>query len=113
MQVCWRKKRDDSLRRLDFPYHTYREGQRAMAVEVYRTIRDNKQLMAQAATGIGKTMAAVFPAVKALGEQLITKVIFLTARTTGRLAAEATHDIYLTEIDGPLNVLLAECCQLG
>ena len=93
MQVCWRKKRDDSLRRLDFPYHTYREGQRAMAVEVYRTIRDNKQLMAQAATGIGKTMAAVFPAVKALGEQLITKVIFLTARTTGRLAAEAAFDL--------------------
>jgi DNA excision repair protein ERCC-2 len=93
MQVCWRKKRDDSLRRLDFPYHTYRGGQRAMAVEVYRTIRDNKQLMAQAATGIGKTMAAVFPAVKALGEQLITKVIFLTARTTGRLAAEAAFDL--------------------
>ena len=84
----WGELRDESIAKLPFPYPVYRTGQRAMAVEVYRAMRDGDHLLVQAATGIGKTMAALYPAVKALGEGLIPKVIFLTARTTGRLAAE-------------------------
>jgi DNA excision repair protein ERCC-2 len=49
--------------------------------------------MIQAATGIGKTMGVIFPAIKALGERLADKIVFLTARTTGRLAAESALDI--------------------
>ena len=37
---------------------------------------------------IGKTMAALFPSLKALGEGLTAKIFYLTARTTGRQAAE-------------------------
>jgi DNA excision repair protein ERCC-2 len=85
----WMLVRDQSLDRLAFPFDSYRPGQREMAVEVFRAIRDGGQLLAQAATGIGKTMAALYPALKALGQHLVPKVIFLTARTTGRLAAEA------------------------
>ena len=59
-----------------------------MAVKVYRTIKNEGQLLIQAATGIGKTMAAVFPAVKAIGEEICSKLFYLTARTTGRTVAE-------------------------
>jgi DNA excision repair protein ERCC-2 len=87
--AIWARLRDRSIERLTFPYDTYRPGQRDMAVAVFRTIREKGHLLVQAATGIGKTMAVLFPAIKALGENLADKVVFLTARGTGRLAAEA------------------------
>lgn len=90
--VRWEIVRDESIRKLQFPFGNYRSGQREMAVEVYRAIRDNGQQLIQAATGIGKTMAAIFPAVKAMGEGLTAKIFYLTARTTGRFAAEYALD---------------------
>jgi DNA excision repair protein ERCC-2 len=90
--VNWCRLRDESIRDLKFPFPTYRPGQRSMAVAVYRAIQNNDQLLIQAATGIGKTMAAVFPAVKAIGEGLSAKVFYLTARTTGRTVAEQALD---------------------
>jgi len=90
--VNWEILRDESIARLEFPFGEYRPGQREMAVGVYRTIKHNGQQLIQAATGIGKTMAALFPAVKALGEDLTSKIFFLTARTTGRFAAEYALD---------------------
>ncbi len=86
--VNWKIERDRSIRELAFPFPGYRPGQREMAVSVYRTIREGKQLMVGAPTGIGKTAAAIFPAVKALGEEHIDKLFFLAARTTGKGAAE-------------------------
>lgn len=85
----WSQTRDQSLAPLPFPFTSYRSGQRTMAVEVFRAVRDGRHLLVQAATGIGKTMAALYPAIKALGQGHAAKVVFLTARTTGRLAAEA------------------------
>jgi DNA excision repair protein ERCC-2 len=65
----------------------YRTGQRPMAVAVYRAIRDGGQAIIQASTGIGKTMAALFPAVKTMGEGHIDRIFFLTARNTGKASA--------------------------
>ena len=90
--VRWELLRDKSIRKLKFPFGNYRPGQREMAVDVYRTIKNNGQQLIQAATGIGKTMAAIFPAVKAMGEGLTAKIFYLTARTTGRFAAEYALD---------------------
>lgn len=88
----WQRVRNDSIRELDFPFPSYRSGQREMAVKVYRAIQDAKQLIVQAATGIGKTMAVIFPGVKALAEEKCIKIFYLTARTTGRKAAELAVD---------------------
>ncbi len=90
--VFWERKRNDSISALDFPFPRYRPGQRKMAVHVYRTIKDGTRLMVQAATGIGKTMAVLFPAIKAMGQGNGSKIFFLTARTTGRAAAEQAVD---------------------
>ena len=86
------RQRNLSIGALDFPYAGFRRGQRSMAVAVYKTIQETGQLVVQAATGIGKTMAALFPAVKALGTGLTDKIFFLTARTTGKRVAEEGLD---------------------
>ncbi|MCP4398527.1 MAG: DEAD/DEAH box helicase [bacterium] len=85
---AWYGLRDASIEALDFPFASYRPGQRRMAESVYRAIRDKTQLLAQAPTGIGKTLAALFPAIKAIGEKKTCKIFYLTARTTGRSVAE-------------------------
>ena len=82
-----RRARDASLDALPFPYDGYRAGQRRFAAGVYVAIRDRKRFFAQAPTGIGKTMAALYPALRALGEGKCSRVLYLTARTTGRKSA--------------------------
>ncbi len=84
----WYRIRDRSAASMVFPFDEYRKNQRSMAVAVYRAARDGEQLLVQAPTGIGKTLAVLFPAVKSLGEGTIAKIFYLTARTTGRTAAE-------------------------
>lgn len=85
-----RTARDAALRALAFPHGTFRSGQRELAVAVYRAARDGAVLMAQAPTGIGKTLATIFPALKACAEQHVDRIFFLTAKTPGRaLALEA------------------------
>ncbi len=88
LYLDWQACRNDSIVALDFPFDDYRRGQRAMAVDVYRAIRDQRQLLVQAATGIGKTVAALFPAIKAMTGIENPAILYLTARTTGRLAAD-------------------------
>lgn len=85
--AAWRRLRDEAIKTLAFPFEAYRAGQRHLAAEVYRTIREGGQLLAQAPTGIGKTMAVLFPALKALGEGLTDRIFYLTAQGTGRAAA--------------------------
>jgi DNA excision repair protein ERCC-2 len=63
-----------------------------MAVAVYKAIRANHRLYVQSPTGVGKTIATLFPAVKALGQGLAAKIFYLTAKTSGRLAAEKALD---------------------
>lgn len=79
--------RDRSLRGLRFPYPAYRAGQREMAVQVYTAIKRRRRLFASMPTGTGKSSAALFPALKALGEGLTNQLYYLTARTTQRQAA--------------------------
>ncbi len=84
----WRSVSRPSMQALPFPFDGYRAGQREMAANVYIALRDSRRLLCQAPTGIGKTAAALYPALKALGEERIGRIFFLTARTTGQRAAE-------------------------
>lgn len=88
-QFAWRALRQESIKKLEFPYE-YRKGQKELAADVYRTIRRGKILFIQAPTGVGKTISTVFPAVKAVGENLGDKIFYLTAKSvTGTVAREA------------------------
>lgn len=86
-RIQWREKRNRSIKALEFPF-PYREGQKDLAVSVYRTILRKKKLFVQAPTGVGKTMATIFPTVKAVGEGLGEKIFYLTAKTITRTVAE-------------------------
>lgn len=88
MSDAWNTRRDLAVRNLQFPFETYRKGQRELAVAVYKTITQKRKLFVQAPTGIGKTVSTLFPAVKALGEQHISKIFYLTAKTITRQVAE-------------------------
>ena len=77
-----------TIKRLQFPYPEYRDGQRELAGNVFIALRNGRRLLAEAPTGIGKTAATLFGAIKALGEGHVTNIFYLTARTTGRAAAE-------------------------
>lgn len=90
-QIQWKQVRNQSVRQVEFPYE-YRKGQKELAASVYRTILRRKKLFIQAPTGVGKTIATVFPAVKAVGEELGEKIFYLTAKTITRTAAsQAFH----------------------
>lgn len=80
-------RRDESLKELGFPY-AYRDGQKGLAVSVYRALSRGKNLFIQAPTGIGKTLSVVFPALKAIGEGHGEKLFYLTAKTITRSVAE-------------------------
>lgn len=84
----WKSESVPTMKALSFPFETYRAGQREMASRAYIAIRDKKKILIEAPTGIGKTAAALFPAIKALGEGMAETVFYLTARTTGRASAE-------------------------
>lgn len=91
-EIEWRNVRNDSIRQIEFPF-PYREGQRDLVVSVYRTILRKKKLFIQAPTGVGKTMATVFPAVRAVGEGLEEKIFYLTAKTITRTVAEQAFSL--------------------
>ena len=91
-EIEWRNVRNDSIRQIEFPF-PYREGQRDLVTSVYRTILRKKKLFIQAPTGVGKTMATVFPAVRAVGEGLGEKIFYLTAKTITRTVAEQAFSL--------------------
>lgn len=79
-----------SAKALNFPYDNFRPGQRDMAVAVYNMIQTEGTLLAQAPTGIGKTIATLFSAVKAVGEELLEGVFYATGRSTQKTVATET-----------------------
>lgn len=89
----WQEVRNFSIREKGFPFEAYRKGQRELAVAVYKTISKGRRLFSQAPTGTGKTMGVLFPAIKALGEGLTSRIFYLTAKTITRTVAENTLEI--------------------
>lgn len=91
-QCSWRKIRQVSIKQLEFPF-PYREGQKQLAGDVYRTIARKKILFLQAPTGVGKTISTIFPAVKAVGEGLADRIFYLTAKTITASVARETFGL--------------------
>ena len=83
---------------LNFPFQSFRDGQRDMAAAVYRASRDATALLCEAPTGVGKTMSSLYPAIKSMamgaatgnndGNSDVWQIVYLTAKVAGRLSAE-------------------------
>ncbi len=101
-----REARNSAAQTLAFPHADFRTGQRVLAESVYKAVSTGRCLMAQAPTGIGKTIGTIFPLLKALAPQQLDKVFFLTAKTPGRkLALDAAQVLYANNQDLSLRVL--------
>ncbi len=86
-EMAHRNARNTGLAALGFPHSSFRPGQRALAEAVYKSASRGRCLMAQAPTGIGKTIGTVFPLLKSVPAQSLDKMFFLTAKTSGRALA--------------------------
>ncbi|WP_439851080.1 ATP-dependent DNA helicase [Pseudomonas syringae] len=95
-----------TLTTLKFPHPAFRTGQRALAESVYKAASTGCCLMAQAPTGIGKTVGTLFPLLKAAPGQQLDRIFFLTAKTPGRrLALDALQVINRSAPELRLRVL--------
>lgn len=95
--AAWRVRHNElrgkSLASLAFPFEP-REGQREIMDAVAAAIRQEGRLYAQAPTGSGKTVATMYPALKAMGAGEVSRVAFLTAKTMTRRAALECFDLF-------------------
>ncbi|QNU63351.1 ATP-dependent DNA helicase [Vreelandella titanicae] len=82
-----RQDRDSGLQTLRFPHAAFRPGQRELAEDVYKAASTGRCLLAQAPTGIGKTMGTLFPMLSAMPRQQLDRIAFLTMKTPGRRLA--------------------------
>ncbi len=88
----WQHIRQNSINGLKFPF-PYREGQKELVANVYRTIYHKKKLFLEAPTGVGKTISTVYPAVQAVGQGMAEKIFYLTAKTITRTVADETFEL--------------------
>jgi DNA excision repair protein ERCC-2 len=95
-----RRARDAALQALRFPYAEVHAGQKTLAQTVYRRIRTGGALLAQAPTGIGKTVGTLFPAFRGLAAGQLDKLFYLVPKTSGRRLALDT--LRLMESSGGL-----------
>ncbi len=76
-----------SLSSLKFPYKSVRESQKEFISSAYKALARGGKLYASAPTGTGKTVSALYPALRGLGDEKYDKVFYLTPKTTTARAA--------------------------
>ncbi|MCF4996791.1 ATP-dependent DNA helicase [Pseudomonas syringae] len=105
-EMAHREARNRAAQGLAFPHVDFRAGQRHLAESVFKAVSTGRCLMAQAPTGIGKTLGTLFPMLKAMAPQQLDKVFFLTAKTPGRkLALDAAQVLFDRNETLPMRVL--------
>ena len=105
-ELAHRAARNQALSSLTFPHASFRPGQRELAEAVYKSASSGRCLMAQAPTGIGKTVGTLFPLLKACPTQQLDMVFFLAAKTPGRQLALDAMALIKTAAPGlPVRVL--------
>ena len=58
--------RDEWCKSLEFPMPTFRRGQQSLARRVYQSVKAKTDLLLEAPTGSGKSLAVLFPSLKAM-----------------------------------------------
>ncbi len=94
----WLKTRNDSLNKLSFPFPERRLGQDELIEMVMLALEQERDLFVEAATGIGKTIAVLYPALKHLAvSERINQIFFLTAKTAGKEILKKTVQAAMKE----------------
>ena len=74
--------KEKTIDEIKFPYKNMRLGQKDFMAACYKALKENEILYTIAPTGIGKTIAALFSAIKTLKND--EKLFYLTAKTSGK-----------------------------
>ncbi|MDS0526207.1 ATP-dependent DNA helicase [Clostridium sp. SHJSY1] len=93
IEIKHRELRNETIKKMKFPFEKYRDGQLKLIKACYGTIKEGRKIFLQAPTGIGKTISTVFPSIKALGEGLADRIFYLTAKGVNRKVAEESFEI--------------------
>lgn len=93
------------LEQLQFPYGEMHASQRVMAEAVYKAAATGRVALAEAPTGTGKTLAALFPALKSIPRTPVDKIFYLTAKTTGKQLALENIQLITSDAAAPLRTL--------
>ena len=103
-----------SMKQMKFPYKSVREGQSEFVRAAYRTLARGGTLYASAPTGTGKTVSALYPALRALGDGKRDKVFYLTPKATTAAAAKECLELMASEgvlIRATILTAKEKCCQ--
>jgi Rad3-related DNA helicase len=94
----WCRVRNQSLSNLWFPFTDPRPGQTELMDMVTLALEQERDLFAEAATGIGKTIAVLYPSLKRLAESnRFNQIFFLTAKTAGKEILKKTLQTFTTQ----------------
>ena len=85
--------RNASIKKLEFPFQTYRKGQKELMKYVFAVAKNGGKFFAEAPTGIGKTMSTIFPSIKAMESDEQSKLFYLTAKTSGKEMAYSAIEL--------------------
>ncbi len=76
------KSRTEKLSQITFPFENLRDGQETIIKEVSASINTHRSAYINAPTGIGKTVATLYPAFQALAEEKTERIFYLTSRNS-------------------------------
>ncbi len=82
--------RDRSVKDLSFPYGDFRTGQKEMCDFVEDAIANKDRVFIQAPTGIGKTIAALYPAIKTFDQNTVDRILYITNKNSIKEVAMKT-----------------------
>lgn len=91
--VLWQERRNQAARTAKFPWAEVRPGQAEMMRSVLACLRDEDYLLLEAPTGIGKTLASLYPALKAQAVGQCEQIFYATAMTSTRLEVLKALDL--------------------
>ena len=83
-----------SMKAMRFPYKDVRDGQDEFIRRAYKALVKGNTLFACAPTGTGKTVSAIYPAIKAIGEGKCDKAFYLTPKGTTAEAAKECLELF-------------------
>lgn len=82
---------------VEFPYKNLRQGQKKLIRAVWDAVKNQNKLYACAPTGIGKTLAVLYPALKALETGKASQVFYASPKNTLKTqAAQAVATLQTT-----------------
>ena len=90
-----------------FPFKSKRQGQTDFMTAALRACKNGTKLLCEAPTGIGKTMSALFPSIKAFGHGFIDRIFYLTPKTTAQYAAENAVKTVFSQRGGMRSIILS------